>query len=150
MATYADAVDAIESRLRDMWSLTPVAFENDKRPSIAGPDGLPAPWIYCEVMTVHSGIKGVGNVGRQLLLDTGNIEITVFTPRDEGRSDAREIAIAVAAIFDREVFADDGAGSYVRSWVPVIGPGNFAKSENPSGSWWAVSVMTPFEFYRIG
>ena len=151
MATFADAVNAIEARLRDNWSTTPIAFENDNEPETAGPDGKRKPWVLCEVVTTRSAIKSVGRPGNHITVTNGIVALTLFVPRGggkAGREQARILADDLADIFRTVRFHQVEPGVYVQTWTPEIGPGNHAKSENPSGAWWAMGIMTPFEFYH--
>ena len=148
MSDYALAVAAIEERLSSNWTATPLAFENDRSPDIVGPDGERLAFVLCEVTTLDSRIKSIGRPGDHVTVDKGMIELTVFVPRGSGRETARAYAVQLAALFRTVRFFQEGGGVYVQTWTPVIGPGNPSRSENPSGSWWAILVSTPFDFYH--
>lgn len=148
MADYAGAMAAIEQRLRDHWTQTPIAFENGDTPDVAGDDGLLRPWVLCEVQTLESRIKSIGTPGDHVTVDAGTISLTLFVRRGTGTDEARAMAVRLADIYRTQVFYRQSNDEYVRTWTPRIGPGNPAKSENPSGNWWAITILTPFEFYH--
>lgn len=148
MADYAGAVEAMEQRLRDAWSETMIVFENDPLPDLKGADGLLVPWVLCEVETADARIRSLGAAGHHVTVDTGFVTLTLFVRRATGRAAARAMAGRLADIYRTAVFYQQDPGCYVRTWTPKIGPGNPARSENPSGNWWAISVMTPFEFFH--
>ena len=148
MADYAGAMTAIEQRLQASWTETPVSFENEAAPAVIGPDGTLQPWVYCEILTLRDRIRSVGRPGDHVNVLDGTISLTLFVRRDSGRETARSLASQLAEIFRTQVFYQMAPGVYIRTWTPEIGPGNPAKSENPSGSWWAISIQTPFEFFH--
>lgn len=148
MADYAGAMAAIEARLTTLWAETPVAFENEREPDVIGEDGLLQPWVYCEILTDRSRIRSVGRPGDHVNVLDGTIVLTLFVRRNSGREEARGMASRLAEIFRTQVFHQVADGVYVRTWTPEIGPGNPANSENPTGSWWAISILTPFEFFH--
>ncbi len=152
MADYAGAAAAIEARLTANWTTTPIAFENEKLPSgIIGslPNRALNPWVLCEVVGEDGEIVGAGKPGDHVNRLSGTIEITVFVPVDSKRATARGHAVAIGEIFRNQEFYQS-AGACVRTWVPWIGGGRRAKSENPDGNWWALPLIVPFEFINIG
>lgn len=151
MATIATAMAAIEAFLQAGWTQTPVAFANDNSFQVpVNGSGVPQPWLMIEIDSFSSGIKGSGKPGAHLVIDEGEIEMTVFVARGTGREKARELATAAGEVFRTKVFArDDATGSYIRTWSPQVDRGEEAISANPQGNWWAVTCRVPFEFYRL-
>ncbi len=148
MSDFAGAVGAIKQRLRDHWTATPILFENEEPPAaiLAGD----AAWIECVVLTDTAEQRSIGSPGTNLMTDEGAVEITVFVPAGTGTEIAHQHAVAIAAIFRNQDFYRDWDGRKVSTTMPLIGRGQRAESENPSGSWWSVPVTTPFTFYYIG
>lgn len=148
MADLLGAHAAIEEHVAAHWSTTALVFENEAPPDLVGPDGFLLPWVLCEIENADSGLKTIGGKGVGLVIDTGFISLTVFVRRGTGRRLAREMAVQLADIVDTEILYRVSPDEYVRTWTPVIGRGNPAKSENPNGNWWAINIMTPFNFYH--
>lgn len=146
---YAGAVKSIEDRLTANWATTPIAFENDGAPSVVDGSNNLRPWVYCEVISTPGGIVGAGKPGAHVVVDEGLVQVIVFVPTGTGRLVARQYATAIGEIFRVKEFYNLIAGACVRTWTPEIGPGNRSQSENPRGSWWAVTVTIPFEFIHL-
>ena len=148
MTDFAGAVGAIKQRLRDHWTATPILFENEEPPAEIMAGG--AAWIECAVLADLAEQRSIGSPGSNVLVDEGAIEITVFVPAGTGTEIAHQHAVGIADIFRNQNFYRDGEGRQVMTTMPLIGRGSRAESENPSGTWWAVAVTTPFSFYRLG
>jgi hypothetical protein len=151
LGDYAGACKAIEDRLKGAWDQTPIVFDDGRTPDVIGPDRRLQPWVLCEIETYDSRIRSIGGAGMRVTVDAGRINLTLFSPRaevDADRDSRRDMAVQLANIFRTAVFYKVLPGVYVRTWTPVIGPGGKARSENPSGNWWATTIATPFEFYH--
>jgi hypothetical protein len=149
MATHAGAVAAIEARLTANWTTTPIAFENAASdPVVLDGNSVPIPWVFCEVETDAAGIRGVGTPGSHTVLETGVVRVTVFVPVGTERATAQQYADSIGEIFRVKQFYDTDPGACVRTWTPTVSLGRPAETQNPAGSWWAVSVAIPYEFYN--
>lgn len=148
MPDFAGAVKAIEDKLKAEWTTTPIGFENEDDPEVTS-GGQLVPWAFCEVLAGRAGIRGVGKPGDHVVVDEGDITVTVFVPRGTGRATALQLATAIGEIFRVQEFYNDVPGACVRTWTPAVGAGNSASSENPSGNWWGVTVTIPFEFIHL-
>lgn len=149
MVSIADAIEAIEDKLKSEWTAHPVVFENQAIPELKDSDGEPAPFAYCEMLMSGSQIIGSGTPGQQTTREDGEIEVTVFVPINTGRSSAREYAVEIGEIFRNQKFFDVDPTAYIRTMVPELQSSEKSTSENPNGNWWSVSVAIPFEFYHL-
>lgn len=149
MASHSGAVAAIEARLTANWTVTPIAFENAASdPVVYDGDSVPQPWVFCEIETDQAGIRGVGRPGSHVVLETGAVRVTVFVPVGTERATAQQHAEAIGEIFRVKQFYDADPGACVRTWTPTVSRGRRAETDNPVGSWWAVTVTIPYEFYQ--
>lgn len=154
--SYAGACKAIEDRLKaaclaNGWPEATIIFEDGRTPEVLGPDKRLLPWVLCQIESNNNRIRSVGGAGKRVTILNGRINLTLFSPRtnvDADRDLRRQQADSLADIFRTVVFYDVEPGVYVRTWMPTIGPGNDARSQNPSGNWWAITVSTPFEFFH--
>jgi len=149
MADIAGALAAIEQRFDAAWTATPKAFENDPAPVVQDGNGIVSPWVYFEAFVTDADIRGVGRPGSHVVIDRGEIVVTVFAPLNSSRAIALQHATAIGEIFRVREFYQVEPGCCVRTWTPLVGRGDRTVSENPDGNWWAVSVTIPFEFIRL-
>lgn len=149
MADIAGALAAIEARFDTAWTVTPKAFENSPAPDVVDGNGIALPWVYFEAYATEADIRGVGRPGNHVVIDRGEIVATVFAPLNSNRSTALQHAAAIGEIFRVQEFHHAEPGCCVRTWTPLVSRGDRTISENPDGTWWAVSVTIPFEFIRF-
>ena len=156
--SYSGACKAIEDRLKaaclaNGWPEETIIFEDGRTPEVIGPDRRLLPWVLCQIESFENKIRTVGGAGRRVTVLSGRINLTLFSPRAEDAADRdarRQAADKLSEIFRTVIFYDVEPGVYVRTWMPTIGPGNEARSVNPSGNWWAITIATPFEFFHRG
>ena len=146
MADIAGAIAAIRSRLESAWATTPVGWPNEARPNVTDGSGLPAPWVYAEVVWSTAGIRGVGVPGSRVVIDDGLIMLTVFVPADEGTATAFTYAGQLGEIFRTAQFYDGEPGTAVRCQTPRVSGGDAGSDD---GMWFAVTVTIPFEFWHL-
>jgi hypothetical protein len=148
MADYAGAVAAMRSRFEGAWSETPIAYQNEDTPSSPWPpvdnDSKPTPWVYFEVVTSETNLRGAGLPGDNVWLTTGFIFIHVFTPLGFGLPESLRLAGQAAEIFRAATFYRDGAGSKVLCLAPNIDGG---ASDADNGNWFRVTCSVPFQFF---
>jgi len=144
VASYAGAVAAIQQRLRDNWTATPIAFQNGAEPGTTDVNGNPVPWVYCEVLNTGSEIRGIGTPGDHVWLYFGLIHLHVFVPVGSGDALAQTYAVQLGEIFRAAGFYSDGTGNIVRTISPQTDGGDTASDD---GLWWRVTCTVPFEFY---
>ncbi len=148
MADYAGAVAAMRSRFATAWSETQIAYQNEDPPSAPWPpvdgDGKSTPWVYFEVVTSQTSLRGAGLPGDNVWLTTGFIFIHVFTPLGYGLPESLRLAGLAAEIFRAATFYRDGAGSKVMCMAPNIDGG---ASDADNGNWFRVTCSVPFEFF---
>lgn len=151
MADYAGAVQAIQDRLSANWSTTPIVFQNEVRPDPWPPidgEGVPTPWVYCEVIGNASALRGFGLPGDQTWLYLGHVLVHVFVPQGWGTATAHAYAVSIGEIFRSVAFyRDEAAGAEVRTWSPRTDGGS---SDADNGNWFRVTCTVPFEFYYRG
>lgn len=148
MASHSGAVAAIEAYLLANWLTMPIAFANGPEPEVYDSDSVPQPWVFCEIETDRADIRGVGKPRSHVVVETGSILVTVFVPVGTGTALAQELADSIGDVFRVKQFYDSDPGVCVRTWTPTVSRGRPARTENPVGSWWAVTVTIPYEFYN--
>lgn len=149
MADIAGALAAIEARFNSAWTATAKAFPNGAAPTVRDANGIILPWVYFDAYVTDADIRGVGRPGNHVVIDRGEIEATVFVPIDSNRLTALQYAVSIGEIFRVDEFYHAEPGCCVRTWTPLVSRGDRTISENPDGTWWAVSVTIPFEFIRF-
>jgi hypothetical protein len=147
MPDIAGAMEAIEQRLRDNWTTSPIILPNEGEQA-AFVDGAPVPWVLFEIENEEGDIIGAGKPGSHVNVDRGSIVAKVFVPTGVGLSTARTHATAIGEIFRVKEFYRS-SGFCVRTWKPHVGRALPARSENPEGLWFCVTVTIPFEFISI-
>lgn len=162
MADYAGAVAAIRSRFVEQWidgggnRKTPISFPNEPKTDANGHrispwppqvDGQPVPWVYFEVISNDSDLRGAGTPGDHIWLYTGGIYIHVFVPEGYGTDDAQQLAVAAGEIFRAQTFYEDGRGAKVVSMSPRT---NGGASDSDNGNWFRVTCYVPFNFFYRG
>lgn len=150
MADYAGAVKAMRDRFEQNWTLTPVMFQNEKPTAMPWPpqdsNGNMAPWVYFEVLAVHSELRGAGLPGNQTWLTRGYINVHVFTREGYGYEGSLQLTDAAGEIFRSQTFYRDGQGAKVLCMAPMTDGG---ASDADNGNAFRVTTAIPFEFYFI-
>lgn len=156
MADYAGAVAAMRARFVANWTETPIAFQNETPQDIDGNaitpwppqngEGQPLPWVYFEVLTTQSDIRGAGMPGNNIWLTRGYIYAHVFTQEGYGYSESLRLAEMAGEIFRAQTFYQDGQGSKVLCMAPMTDGG---ASDADNGNQFRVTMAVPFEFYFI-
>lgn len=148
MGDYAGAVAAIKQRMADNWTTTPVGYQNEPDPQTMDGNGVPAPWVYFEVIGNTSDLRGMGRPGDHVWLYAGMIAAHVFVPMNTGTDLAQQLAVAIGEIFRAAAFyRDDATGSIVRTWSPRTDGG---ESGAEDGNWFRVTCRIPFEYLHRG
>lgn len=150
MADYAGAVAAMRARFEANWTETPIEFQNE-RPSDPWPPidvttGNLKPFVYFEVIAMHSDIRGAGLPGNQTWLTTGYIYVHVFTPINYGYPESMRLADVAGQIFRAQTFYQDGTGAKVICMAPQT---NGGASDADRGNWFRVTASIKFEFYFL-
>ena len=149
MADYAGAVAAIQQRMRDNWTTTLVAFQNDQPPADPWPpvdatSGNQAAWVYFEVLTTKSSIYAVGLPGAQVWQYVGLIHAHVLVPINSGSLIPQQYARQIGDIFRNQRFYTDTPPNFVWTISPQSDGGS--PSDDVAG-YWRVTCTIPFEFY---
>ena len=132
MASFKDARVAIESRFSTMWgATTPISWENARFEQTAGTS-----FVHLNVFGGRSFQASMGDVSNRLFRDPGQIEITIFTPIDDGPGPGLDLADSVAAIFRAVEF------SGVLTFAPRIG----RPESTDNGNWYSTTVLTTYQF----
>lgn len=151
MPDYAGAVAAIQQRLKDNWTTTPIALQNetpDREWPPVNESGEPQPFVYFEVIGNTSGLRAGGLPGSQVWLYEGHLLAHVFVPGGSGTTLAQQYAAAIGEIFRAKAFyRDEAAGAEVRTWSPMTDGG---ASDADNGNYFRVTCVVPFEFYYRG
>lgn len=146
MADYAGAVAAIQQRMRDNWTTTPIVFQNAAGSYDPSSDTT-APWVYFEVIGNQSELRGVGRPGDHIWLYVGLIAAHVFVPVNSGDALAHQYAVSIGEIFRAQGFYNNGSGSIVRTWAPHTDGG---ESDAEDGNWFRVTCRIEFEYLHRG
>lgn len=147
MADYAGAVAAMRDRFVANWTSTPIEYQNESWSEHS------TPWVYFEVISTDSKLRGVGTPGSLTWLYRGNIFIHVFVPVGYGAADAHTFAVAAGEIFRAKEFYNTTPGCAVRTGIGPDGEGprtDGGGSDADNGNWWRVTATIPFEFYYRG
>jgi len=153
MSSFAGAVALIQQRLRDNWTLTDIAFQNEGEPRTADDYGVPIPWVYCEVINTDSSVRGGGSDPTILSwLYMGLIHMHVFVPVGSGDAVAQDYAFQLGEIFRNGRFyePDESPASplcQIRTWAPRVDGGDTASDD---GKWWQVTCTVPYEYFYQG
>ncbi|NGP18920.1 hypothetical protein [Devosia aurantiaca] len=151
MADFAGAKAAIRQRLVDLWTATPIAFQNEKPEGEWPPvdaDGFASDaWVLLEVEATRSAMRGAGSPGQQIWVDEGFIYVHVFVPTGSGDQMASQHATAIGELFRGAVFYRETPGCYVRTWAPRIDGGG---SGDDNGNWFRITMSVPFEYWHLG
>jgi len=106
MGSFADERAAIEKRLKDNWTTTPVVFDNvGFRPTDSA---------YVAIFIQNASatqIELTGATPRHRY--TGLISIQIFTDANSGSNTARTYADTIAAIFRNQTFSSGNSGTIV-------------------------------------
>lgn len=148
MPDYAGAEEAIEARLLELWTITPVVMMNEPIPDLVDPDTqMPIPaWVLCEILESERHTEAFGTPGQSAMLSTGIINLHVFVAAGAGRSLQRQYAEQLGQIFQKKEFYQS-PGYAVRTWVPRVLGGD---SRSDDGNWYGRTVAIPFEFWHLG
>lgn len=146
MPDYAGAVAAIKARLAANWATTPVAYQNEEPPETIV-DGVPVPWVYCEITNNNSELHAAGKPGSLFWIYDGLIELSVFVPIGSGIATALQYAVALGEIFRAQTFYNETSPHLVRCWSPRVDGG---ESGADDGNWFRVTCTVPFEYWHRG
>lgn len=106
MGSFADERAAIEKRLKDNWTTTPIAFDNvGFRPE----DSAYVAIFIQNAAATQIELTGVTPRHRY----TGLISIQIFTDVNTGSQTAREYADTIAAIFRNKRFSSGDSGTII-------------------------------------
>lgn len=129
MSGFADERKAIESRLKNAWTTTPIKFEK-----------VP----FDQIATPYVALFILDGDGSQISLGTpalrrwpGIIMVQIFIPEDSGTQIERTYADSIGAIFDRAQFSSGSSGT-IRCRIPSI------KSLGIINGWQQLNVTIPF------
>lgn len=150
MADYAGAVAAMRALFAAGWTETPIAYQNETPPNPWPPvdavSGAVKPFVYFEVISTKSEIRGAGLPGSQTWLTVGYIYAHVFTPEGYGYPESLRLADVAGQIFRAQTLYQDGAGAKVVCMAPQTDGG---ASDADNGNWFRVTANVPFEFYFL-
>jgi hypothetical protein len=130
-----EAFNTIHDRIVELWTATPVIFENEDTPT---PD-TPAAFLFVEVagdLFEQASIGGGDQVGDNLWREDGQVLIHVMTPRGGGSAAARLLARQAAALFRGQDI--DG----IRFGGVSIGAGEPGEAD---GNYWRMTATIDFE-----
>lgn len=149
MADYAGAVAALRAQFVANWTETPISFQNEAPPDPWPPtdpaSGALKPFVYFEVISTKSDIRGAGFPGNQTWLTTGYVYVYVFTPEGYGFPESLRLADVAGQIFRAQTFYQ-GGGAKVLCLAPQTDGG---ASDADNGNWFRVCAAIPFEFYFL-
>jgi hypothetical protein len=146
-ANLAGAVAAIMDRLTAQWNTTPIVFDN-LDPQVEIPplaDGVPQPWVFCEVVGMPSEIVAFGRPGDQTVIDDGNINLYVMVQKGGGLTPGWDYAVALGELFRQQKFYTTDPTAYIRSLTPSVMRGDMTSDD---GNQVSVLCRIPFEFYH--
>lgn len=144
MADYAGAVAAIKQRMVDNWTTTPIVFRR-KETEYDPESNTNQPWVYFEVVSNGSELRGTGKPGDHIWIYFGLIAAHVFVPVNTGEELARQYADAIGEIFRAQGFYNNGNGSIVRTWSP-----DTDDAEPDDGNWSVITCRIKFEYLHRG
>lgn len=144
MPDVAGAIAAIEQRLADNWSTTPIRKENDP---VREPPADASEFVLIEVSVTQSTLRAVGEPGDQFWLYEGVVDVHVFTPVGSGADVGRSHAALIGEIFRNAVFYNSVPDYQVRTLSPRIDGGGKGSED---GNWFRVTMTCPFEYFHRG
>ena len=149
MADYAGAVAAIRTHFSSHWNETAIALPNTPPPDEPWPPA--GPWVFVEVMSTGSEMRGAGKPGDHVWLTRGYVHVQIFVPKDYGVEESERLATAVGEVFRAKTIYADGSGTKVIFGAPL--PNGLFVSERSStgseteGNQFGVTCSIPFEFF---
>lgn len=144
MANYEGAVAAIQQRMRDNWTTSPVAYQNEPPPLDAWPPADQSPWVYFEVLTTKGDIHAVGNPGSQIWLTLGLIHAHIYVAIGSGSAYAQQFARQIGDLFRNQQLYNSEPPNFVRTISPQTDGGGPA---DDIAGYWRVTCTINFEFY---
>jgi hypothetical protein len=148
ISTLASALAAIEQRLRDNWTTSPVHVDGEPAPQPEWPptdtNGEPVAYVFVELLDVDASIIGFGSPTNQTVLDSGLCKFHVLVPNNSGLATARAHAVSIGEIFRQKEFFNSEAGVCVRTLTPRIG----REASVDEGNYQSMTVTVPYEFYH--
>lgn len=144
MADYAGAVAAIQQRMRDNWTTSPVAYQNEQAPQSAWPPADGSPWVYFEALSTKSELCAFGLPGQQLWQYLGLIHAHVYVEIDSGSAIALTHASAIGELFRNQRLYADTPPTFLWTKSPQTDGGGPA---DDVAGWWRVTCTIPFELY---
>lgn len=135
MSRFTEAQAALDSRLGTLASSPPVAWENVSYEPTEGT-------TYLRPSNLPAGHTAIGIANTDGIRGAGIYQVDVFAPRNEGPGVALGIADNVADLFTRGLKLTSG-DTQVIVGVPTQDPAE------PSGAWFRVAVLIPYDtLYR--
>lgn len=125
MAEFAATARSIEEHFRAMYTATPVEWENAAPFKSSGAR-------FVRFVVKEAGRKQVALPGPRDTRIVGVVMAQILVPRNEGTRTARDIADAIAGIFDGQMV---GEAQFRRAEAVPIGP---------TDEWWQMNVSVPF------
>lgn len=151
MADYAGAVAAIRDRLAANWTTTPIAYQNEPFDPPTDPNsGALTPWVFLEVLSNDSGLRGAGTPGDNIWITIGHILVHVYVPINSGADLAQHYATTIGEIFRAAGFYSDGQGAIVRTGIDPAPRTDGGGTDADRGNFYRVTMTCGFEFFHRG
>lgn len=116
-----EVYDAFEARLRENWTATPLAFENESRQHLVEAG---QPFVYVEIYGDEFNQESIGAPGANLWLERGSTFMHVMIPSGGGSKQARVWAKDLLALFrEQAVLVDIATGETLQMPEMSIGAG---------------------------
>jgi len=128
---------AIEKRLADNWSTTPILFENMSLSQLEVAGKKPDSFVFIEITPYAQEQISLGRAGDRLYRTEGFIFLHVFTPLGTGGGLADNYMDSLASIFRGTEF--DGVLCY-----DVMQSGEAGKGDD-EGRYWRTSLRCKFQ-----
>ncbi len=136
MSAFLTPTAAICARLSSNWTATPVVLENDA----AEDQDLTGGFVYCRVNPRNVRFSNI-NANSPNTRVTGTIEITIFTPINEGGGAGLTAADTIATIFRGQSFS--GVVCFNPSVVDK------ASTKYKNREFWSTILVAPFYYDEI-
>jgi hypothetical protein len=152
MADYAGAARAIRDHLAANWTTTPICYQNPSgfESPVDPATGDPLPWVFIEVFSTHSELRGAGMPGDHVWETIGLIHVHVFVTVNSGIALAEQYAVAIGEIYRAAAMYQDGNGSIVRTGIDPAPRPDGGASDADDGNWFRMTMTCGFEFLFRG
>jgi hypothetical protein len=131
MSRFLEAQVALDKRLNAMTGVPPIARENSEYTPTEGV-------LYVRPTNLPAGSAPIGMANSDSIRTVGIYQIDVFAPLGNGPGPALTVADAIAEHFSRGVRLVNGDSTVILG-VPAQQPAR------PSGAWFMVSVVIPYD-----